>query len=161
MPPKAASKRAAPPAERQSKRAKTSVAAPTQPAENAPSPSNSKRWAQVSASRNADDDFRLAVQDASRANAYICICKPPFIDRNGDDDEEDEETDKEDDEDDEDNTAKAPHGGDKPKCDGGKKCSVGDPLLPQRIRMCRTGFLICMGLSLMTTPYEMIPTTKY
>lgn len=127
MPPKAAAKRAAPAAERQSKRAKTFAATPALPAENAPSLSNSKRWAKVSASRNADDDFRLAAQDASRANAYMCICKPPFIDQNGDDDEEDVESDEEDDDDDVENTAKARHGGDKPKCDDGRKCPVGNP----------------------------------
>lgn len=155
MPPKAASKRAAPAAERQSKRAKTSAATPAQPAENAPSLSNSKRWAKVSASRNADDDFRQAVQDVSRANGYICICKPPFIDGNGDDDEEDEESDEETDEDDdEDNTCRAARGDDKPKCDGGEKCPVGQAL-PQRIMLYHTPLLICMGCTLMRTPYAL------
>lgn len=123
MPPKAASKRAAPAAERLSKKAKISAAAPLQVAETALSLSNPKRWADVSASKNADDDFRLAVQDVSRANAYICICKPPFIDRDGD-----EESDEEDGEG---STADAPQGGRKPKCDGGKECVVGSTPLPR------------------------------
>lgn len=128
MPPKAASKRAAPAPERLSKRAKITAAAPAKVAETAPSLSNQKRWADVSASKNADDDFRLAVQDVSRANAYICVCKPPFIDRDGDEDDEEQESDEENDDDDEGSTANTARGGDKPKCDGGKECVVGlDP----------------------------------
>lgn len=80
--------------------------------------SKNKRWAAVSASRTAEDDFKLAVKDVSRAHAYICICKPPFFRGNDDGD---------DDEDDEEEASKANCNGDKAKCDGGEKCLCQKP----------------------------------
>lgn len=121
MPPKATSKRAAPASESKAKRAKTS---------DAPVLPKSKRWAAVSGSRNADDDFRLAVQDVAHANSYICICKPSFIESHSTD--EDSEADSEDNEDIEDNDEDEDKpekvaDNDKPKCDGGKKCPCQKP----------------------------------
>lgn len=117
MPPKAASKRAAPANSESAaaKKTKTAAAVPAVP--------KSKRWAALSASRNADADFKLAVQDVERANSYICICKPYFL--RGDD--EDDEDDSEDDGEDEDAEPKPANGGEQVKCDGGDKCPCQKP----------------------------------
>lgn len=151
--PRAPAKRAASGAagETQPKKAKTtkaaSSAASTSPsaassASKPAAPPASKRWSKVSASRNADADFKLAIRDPARANAFMCICKPPFVD--GDDDsDEDEGDDEEDDEDgsdeegsDEVNSDDEINGEDtpkksrtptKPKCDGGKTCLCNKP----------------------------------
>lgn len=113
MPPTAGSKRTAPASKAsKAKKPKTSEA---------PALSKSKRWAAVSASRNADDDFRLAVQDVSQANGYICICKPHF---NTYESDEDSESASEDDDEAEPSPVQVQVqvSGDKPKCDGGEKC---------------------------------------
>lgn len=147
--PRAPSKRAAASAaasEPQPKKAKSSGAASGAASEeassaaastSAPAPApvpKSKRWSAVSASRNADHDFKVAVQDPERANAFICICPPSFAnndedeeDEDSDDDEEDDEEDDDDEEEDDDDDA--PKSGKKPKqkCDGGETCLCKKP----------------------------------
>lgn len=89
-------------------------------------PEPSTRWSAVSASRNADASFRFAVQDRDKANAYRCICQPPFLradydpylddDDDNDDDNDDEGSEGEDGNEDKDEKKK------KAKCDGGRSC---------------------------------------
>lgn len=137
--PRAPSKRAAASAAsgRQPKKAKSSgaassTAASTSPA--APAP-KSKRWSAVSVSRNADDEFRLAVQDPERANDFICICPPPFASGDGDDDDEDDDNDSDDDDDEDEDDDDDADDGDmaqktkegKQKCDGGETCICNKP----------------------------------
>ncbi|CCF47840.1 hypothetical protein CH063_04302 [Colletotrichum higginsianum] len=81
----------------------------------------SKRWSAVSASRNADDDYKKAMEDIEYAYTYTCRC--PLGTKGGDPDDEDEDEeddydDEEDDDDEGDEGEKQP----KAKCDGGKTC---------------------------------------
>ncbi len=69
-----------------------------------------KRWAAVSGSGNADDDFNTVLQNPVKAFSFVCLCRPPF--RNGPaDDSDDEDSD----------------AGDKVTCDGGKTCLCDKP----------------------------------
>lgn len=119
MPPKAASKRAAP-----ASRAGTAA-----------KKSKCDRWAAVSASRNADADFKLAVKNVERANGYICICKPYFLRDDASDDEWEDETDSEVDSEAEDEGGvvdldaqpKPVRDDGQVKCGGGEKCPCQKP----------------------------------
>lgn len=82
----------------------------------APKPSD--RWSAVSASRNADEDYKLAMRDPELAYSYICMCKPSF----GGDDSEDEFYEPGDGSDGDDADAEP-----KPKCDGGELCLCSKP----------------------------------
>ncbi|KAK1977153.1 hypothetical protein LZ30DRAFT_785095 [Colletotrichum cereale] len=91
----------------------------------------SNRWSAVSASRNADNDYKKAMEDIEHAYAYTCRC--PFGTKSGDlDDDEDEleddfdEYDEEDD--DEDNEDGEGNKQPKGKCDGGKTCICTKPV---------------------------------
>ncbi|KAK2029699.1 hypothetical protein LX32DRAFT_560149 [Colletotrichum zoysiae] len=78
------------------------------------------RWSAVSASRNADYDYKKAMEDVEDAYTYTCRC--PFGAKSGDlDDEDDDEDEDEDDEDDEGN------GQPKARCDGGETCLCTKP----------------------------------
>lgn len=80
----------------------------------------SNRWSAVSASRNADYDYKKAMEDIEDAYTYTCRCA--FGTKHADD--EDDEEDDEDDEDDEGGEdGKQP----KAKCDGGKTCLCTKP----------------------------------
>lgn len=87
----------------------------------------------MSASRNVDAGFRLAVQDADKANSYICICRPPFIrdgyDPDDDEDDEDDEGDEDEEEEEEEDGANKEDKTKqkKAKCDGGKTCFCNKP----------------------------------
>lgn len=92
-------------------------------------PKPSTRWSAVSASRNADASFRLAVQDRDKANAYRCICQPPFLradydpyDEEEDDDDDDDDDDVDDDDEWEDVNEDGTEKKKKAKCDGGRSC---------------------------------------
>ncbi|WDK12505.1 hypothetical protein CGRA01v4_03785 [Colletotrichum graminicola] len=78
--------------------------------------SESNRWSAVSASRNADNDYKKALEDTD-AYAYTCRC--PFGAKSGGDFDDDDEDEFEDDEDDE--------GHQQPKCDGGETCLCTKP----------------------------------
>ena len=71
----------------------------------------SKRWAKVSGSANAEDEFQLVLQNPVKAFAFVTMCQPPFP--NGDDSDDDDSDDDGDDDDGDDG---------KKKCDGGKTC---------------------------------------
>lgn len=96
----------------------------------------STRWSAVSGSRNIDTSFKLAVQDAQKANTYKCICRPPFL-RNEDDEDEDEDedgyddTDEEgeegDDDDDNNDNDEKKNKSKKTRCDGGRSCLCHKP----------------------------------
>lgn len=70
-----------------------------------------KRWAAVSGSANADQEYREFVEkDPVKAYSYICICVPSFDMKSDDEDEEES-----------DNGADGP-AQPSTKCDGGKTC---------------------------------------
>jgi len=107
------------------KRANPSTAAGPAGASKKAKPSTAKadpkpndRWSAVSASRNADEDYKLAMRDPEVAYSYICMCKLSF----GGDDSEDEFYSPGDDSDGEDPDAQS-----KSKCDGGESCLCRKP----------------------------------
>ncbi|KAH9883568.1 hypothetical protein F4778DRAFT_775118 [Xylariomycetidae sp. FL2044] len=107
MPPK----RAAPPAGGASanKKAKSVAGA-------ADEPPRSKRWALVSGSANADNDYKTTWKNPERSYAFITICTPRYSGADEDDDDGDGDGDGDDDDDDDDVES-----GDGPKC-GKKGC---------------------------------------
>lgn len=144
MPPKRAASSTAPGG--QAKRSRTSggaaenaaagAAAAGDDASTPAAPPPSKRWSAVSVSRNVDASFRLAVRDAEKANTYRCVCRPPFVDGNNDDDEWDDMDSEDEDGDDDNNNGDEGAGGEKDKegnkkekakCDGGKSCVCNKP----------------------------------
>ncbi|KAK0701213.1 hypothetical protein B0T21DRAFT_388296 [Apiosordaria backusii] len=84
------------------------------------------RWTIPSCSANIAAQYKAFLEDDKKDPfAFALMCDAPFS--NGDsDDEEDEDEDEDDDDDDEEeassNNNKNNDNGDKPKCDGGKKC---------------------------------------
>ncbi|KAI0804956.1 hypothetical protein GGR55DRAFT_308713 [Xylaria sp. FL0064] len=64
--------------------------APTEPEYKPP---RSKRWSAVSASANAEADYRMVWKDEEKAYSYITLCQPFYIDDDDDSDEEEEDDD--------------------------------------------------------------------
>lgn len=84
----------------------------------------SSRWSAVSASRNADENYKFVTNDPARAYAYECLCSIPSVDGGGDDDDDDDDSEDGDTREDESDDANS-----KPrtKCDGGRACLCGKP----------------------------------
>src|SRR6185437_14529417 len=112
MPPKRAAKRASANDSSTSKRSKIDGESGPSPA----LPNKNKRWAAVSASANAEADYRLATGNPVHAYSYICICRPPFEREDDEDEWEDEQSD------DEDNPQESSD-----RCDGGQSCLCNKP----------------------------------
>lgn len=96
----------------------TEDAATAQPAQ--PSIPRNKRWAVISASANADMDYKMATQNPLTAYNFVCFCQAPFP--NGDDSDDEEEEDDEDEENDAEPTSNK-----RPRCDGGETCLCDKP----------------------------------
>ncbi len=90
----------------------------------------SKRWAPVSGSANAEMDYKWATRDPKAAYAFVCMCRPPF--RLQDDDPEPEWDGREFDDDEsndggEDDENKDENEPDEYGCDRGKTCHCDKP----------------------------------
>ena len=110
MPPKRAAPSSAAATGSKAKKTKTNSS------DAAPKHSRNKRWAAVSGSANADQEYRDYVSKyPEEAYSYMCICVPDLDTEPGD--EEDEEPDSETDKPTQPST----------KCDGGKKCFCHKP----------------------------------
>jgi hypothetical protein len=121
MPPKRGP--AAAPSQAKKKRPSTDSTDAT--ATSQPSIPRNKRWAAVSASGNADDEYRLFVHNPVTAYDFVCMCQPPFS--NGDDDEDDEDEEDEEEDEDEDEDEEAGEKEKKVRCDGGETCLCNKP----------------------------------
>ncbi|KAK4133942.1 hypothetical protein BT67DRAFT_381493 [Trichocladium antarcticum] len=122
MPPK----RAPTGASSQAKKSRASTDSTDGPPADLPAIPRNKRWAPVSASGNADDDYKLFVHNPVTAYNFVCMCQPPFL--NGDDDDEDDDDEDDDDEEDEDEDERNGAGtGKRPRCDGGDTCLCEKP----------------------------------
>ncbi|KAI1349420.1 hypothetical protein F5Y01DRAFT_187286 [Xylaria sp. FL0043] len=71
---------------------KKTKAAPA-PAEPEYKPPRSKRWSAVSASANAEADYRMVWKDEEKAYSYITLCQPFYVDDDGSEDEEEDDDD--------------------------------------------------------------------
>ena len=134
MPPKRAAATAAGGARKSRKSGEgtdtSASAASASASEPAPVVPRSKRWAPVSASANADDEYRSMLQNPVKAFEYVLMCQAPFPlgGEDDDDDDDDEDDDEEEGEDEEKATAAGAAGGGKVKCDGGVTCLCDKPL---------------------------------
>ena len=116
--------------------------AATPPAEPEYEPPRSSRWSAVSASANAEAEYRLCWKDEEKAYSYITLCLPFYLDSDESDDEDDdgdsedgdssdgEEEEEEEDDDDEGDGSERPVDGLKrqgPPC-GKKQCKCFKPV---------------------------------
>lgn len=99
----------------------TDGSAAAQPAQ--PAIPRNKRWAAVSASANADMDYRMATQNPLTAYNFVCFCQAPFP--NGDDSDDEEEKEEEDGDEEGDDAKIA--SSKRPRCDGGETCLCEKP----------------------------------
>lgn len=84
------------------------------------------RWSKVSGSKNADESYRLRIQDDAEAYSFICVCKRVF----GTDYDEGEDGSNEDEEEKDDKKGKQEKRETyqrPPSCDGGKTCLCHKP----------------------------------
>jgi hypothetical protein len=72
-----------------SKKTKTAKLVDAESAVDTYKPPRSQRWAKVSASANAEGDYRMVWKDEKKAYSYITLCKPYYA-TNSDSDSEDE-----------------------------------------------------------------------
>ncbi|KAK1995840.1 hypothetical protein LX36DRAFT_659190 [Colletotrichum falcatum] len=126
MPPKRRANAAEAPGTAKKTKTKTTTSDAAAPANETRWSTKNNRWSAVSASRNADNDYKEAHD--SEAYAYTCRCpfgmKPGGDSGDEDDDEDDEDEDDEDDEDGGDDEGdKQPRA----KCDGGETCLCTKP----------------------------------
>jgi len=77
-----------------------------------PKPPRDPRWAAVSGSANADQNYKITMSNPVKAYSFSLLCKGLSPDDDDDDDEEEEEEDPE----------------PKPRCDGGKTCLCDKPI---------------------------------
>ncbi|KAI1745475.1 hypothetical protein F4680DRAFT_402285 [Xylaria scruposa] len=94
MPPKRKSTGSSGPA---SKRAKDAAAA-APAAEDTWTPPRGKRWAAVSASANAESDYRMVWKNEEKAYGYITLCRAWYVSASDEEDSDDSEKDEDEDE---------------------------------------------------------------
>jgi len=96
-------------------------------------PPRSERWSAVSASANAEADYRIRWKDEKKAYSYITLCRALYLE---DDDDEDEDEDEEDEEEEEEEEEEGDEGEEEesdasdqigPRC-GKKRCVCFKPL---------------------------------
>ncbi|KAI3319180.1 hypothetical protein HD806DRAFT_510258 [Xylariaceae sp. AK1471] len=133
MPPKRRSTGTSGPASKKAKTAKAAKAAKTADSESEADtyePPRSKRWAKVSASGNADGDYRMVWKNEEKAYSYITLCTAYYAadsDSEDEDEEDSEDGDKEDDDSAEDGDEEEDDDDDGverlgPRCDRKKRC---------------------------------------